>query len=411
MILPGNLICTVGTSLFYPNLKGLDPENHYKRPTRENDLPAKADLNALERLDLPADSGRLQSLLADLKSAFNSDDYARVAKLLAALPPELRLCGAEINSIDAMVRKGFLGENRHNIIFLVSDTPEGQAIGRILGLYFQGENCPSRFHVCHVETVTGLQDEQPLVFKTEGLPNLVRLLGAHYRRWGGAETVAINATGGYKAQIALAVAFGQATGTAVYYKHEKFDQVIPFPRIPFALDLSLVRDNLKLWADLAEFGVSFDPETLDRRLPASEELRDLMFPLLESIEEGSFYCLSALGLVYWEAFRSLSPDIKLKPARVAGRRGCRFAPDHHYPIGFKEHVRRFYDAFPDYVSECHSIDYSGQGGIKTGLRIKDKRLIGEYVDRDGFGARFEIVTSAENQMEREWLIVRFNEWL
>ena len=59
----------------------------------------------------------------------------------------------------------------------------------------------------------------------------------------------INATGGYKAQIALAVAFGQANETQVFYKHEHFDQIIRFVKIPFSFDLEPIRNNIKFWAD------------------------------------------------------------------------------------------------------------------------------------------------------------------
>lgn len=51
------------------------------------------------------------------------------------MPPELRLLGAEINSIEAMIRKGFLSDSRERLVFLVSDTEDGAAIGSILTSY------------------------------------------------------------------------------------------------------------------------------------------------------------------------------------------------------------------------------------------------------------------------------------
>ncbi|MFH1114069.1 MAG: putative CRISPR-associated protein [Pseudomonadota bacterium] len=410
MTQPGTLICTVGTSLFYPNMKHLNPETYYRHPPRDDDLPGLADWKALEGSPYPGGSQELKSLAADLKNAYESEDHGRLAGLLVELPPEVRLCGAEINSIDAMVRKGFLGKDRFNLVLLVSDTREGAAIGQVLSGYFQEPGCRVGFEKCHVETVAGLQDEQPLLFQREGLPNLVRLLGAHYRTWGGA--VSVNATGGYKAQIALAVAFGQAVGLHVYYKHERFDQVVRFPKIPFTLDLSPVKDHLKLWADLAEPGASVDRGTLHGRLSDNPDDVDMILPLLDSLEEGSsaLYVLSALGMVYWEAFRSLNPDAVLEPAKVTVRRGCRFRDD-NFPIGFKDHVERFFQDFPDHVGECHSLPYSGQAAIRTGFFVRGQRIVGEYLDRNHFGARFEIMTAAENQMEREGLVQKFNQWL
>lgn len=408
--LPGNLICTVGTSLFYPNLKTLDPEKRYQGKPHEHDLQALADIEALRRSGLLDDPPKLKTLLAEIKSAHESQMYGRLADLLVRLPSELRLCGAEINSIEAMVRKGFLPKDRLRLILLVSDTTDGEGIGQILTNYFLHQKCPIGFQHCRAEPVHGLQDEKPPVFQKDGLPNLVRLLGEHYRKWG--EAISINATGGYKAQIALAVAFGQATGSPVYYKHERFDQIIRFPQIPFTLDLSLVNNNLKLWADLAEPGASFDQNDVDSRLPPGENLREAILPLLEYIEEesGSLYTLSALGLVYWEAFRSLNPDIMLKPDRSKNRKGCRFRDD-HYPIRFKSHVEKFYNAFPEFVSECHTMPYDGQAAIKNRFLIHKKRIIGEYLDLNRFGARFEIMTSAENELERFWLVEEFRKWM
>ena len=56
-------------------------------------------------------------------------------------------------------------------------------------------------------------------------------------------TIAINATGGYKAQISFAGMIGQALGIPVYYLFEKFSKVIKLPPQPVALDLSLWLEN------------------------------------------------------------------------------------------------------------------------------------------------------------------------
>lgn len=407
--IPANLVCTVGTSLFIPNLNRLDPGTCYQSPPRDDDPQGQADWEALSRKGLD-DLARLKSLLVEIKSAHEDRDYSRVAALFTQLPPELRLLGAEINSIEAMVRKRFLPEDRARLILLVSETRDGEAIGQILCSYFQHPACPIGFTQCDVATVEGLQDEKPLIFQRNGLTNLVRLLGDHYRKWGGA--IAVNATGGYKAQIALAVAFGQATGSPVYYKHERFDQIIRFPKVPFTLDLSLIQNHLKLWADLAEPEASFDEADIQRRLSGNQELQEAIDPLLDWIDgNGSrLFELSALGRVYWEAFRSLNPEVRLEPASVNERKGCHF-PDHHYPIGFNAYVDRFYNAFPEFVRECHALPYDGQRGIQNRFYRKENRIIGEYVDRTQFGARFEVMTSAENELERDFLIERFTHWI
>jgi putative CRISPR-associated protein (TIGR02619 family) len=405
----GNLICTVGTSLI-SNLKRMDPEKFcqdLQRSHKPQDIPY---LSVSGKNDHLNDPEQLKILLTKIQTAFRSSDYKKIASLFTELPPNFHLLGAEINSIEAMIRKNFLSENRFHLILMVSDTPEGQMIGQILEHYFIDSDCSIKFENCHVEKVEGLQDEEPLNFQKTGLPNLVRLLGEQFRKWGG--EIAINATGGYKAQIALAVAFGQASGSSVFYKHERFDQIIRFPKIPFSLDLSMVEKNLKLWADLSEPGSCIDREHILNQLGNDTFLHESFLPLLECVEEGSdaVCSLSALGMVYWEAFRSLIPKLTLKPPETRVREGCHFRDD-HYPDKFKPYVKKFYKSFPKYVRECHSLPYSGQPSIKNRFVLRKGSIIGEYQDRDNFGARFEVSSSAENALEKTWLVDHFNLWL
>ena len=78
----------------------------------------------------------------------------------------------------------------------------------------------------------------PRRFRTKGLRQLARELCKILRERTPA-ACAINATGGYKAQIAIAVLLGQAIGVPVFYKHELFPEIIAFPPMPVALDFEL----------------------------------------------------------------------------------------------------------------------------------------------------------------------------
>ena len=193
------VICTVGTSLFRPNLAGLradDPE-----PNRQ----------ALAR-------------------AYAAGDWEAVAAGLGTHGPTDRLCGAEINSLASLVAKGYAAADA-NLVFCHSDTADGQAIGRILEVYFRRAGHSS----VQARTITDLQDRDAWLFRTRGLRNLAREVCKVIRDYGAA-SCAINATGGYKAQIAIAVLMGQALGVPVYYKHELFDEIIAFPPMPVAFD-------------------------------------------------------------------------------------------------------------------------------------------------------------------------------
>ncbi|OQX24779.1 MAG: hypothetical protein BWK80_19020 [Desulfobacteraceae bacterium IS3] len=410
--LPTTLLCTVGTSLFFPNLNNLNPETQYKNEPKDTDLLGQADKEALSRYRLWTEQERLKKILKNIRTFYIQKEFSHLANQLVLLPPELRICGAEINSIEAMIRKKFLSEerkHRNRLMLLVSDTPDGEYIGTILKTYFVHKKCEIGFNECEYLTVEGLQDEKPLFFQTKGLPNLVHHLGEQLRKWG---NIAINATGGYKAQIALAVAFGQATRCPVFYKHERFDQIIRFPKIPFTIDLSMVENHLKFWADMADNTIK--ENELNQMIPHDSDFKESFYPMLDSVEENGilYFSLSALGMVYWEAYLSSNPDISIEPQKIIDkdRRGCNF-PQHHYPINFKEYVQKVYDAFPEFISECHSLDHDKQSAIKNRFNIKEKRIIAEYVDRNNFGARFGVMTSAVNTLERDWIVKKLSEWL
>src|SRR5262249_24328814 len=144
-----------------------------------------------------------------------------------------RLCGAESNSIASLVATGRVPAGC-GLFFFHSATDQGRDIAAILTGYYR-----DRGHspVEAIE-VRDLQDADPKRFPTHGLRNLARLLCKVIRDYSPA-ACALNATGGYKAQIAIAVLLGQALGVPVYYKHEQFAEIIAFPPMPVALDFEV----------------------------------------------------------------------------------------------------------------------------------------------------------------------------
>ncbi len=203
---PGILICTVGTSLFQPNLEAL-------------------------KKDLAND--RLKPEYRPLAEAYQRGDWLGVAKAMHALPADDRVCGAEINSIASMVEKQYIPADC-GLFFLHSSTDKGRDIAAILRHYYRDKGHAP------VETVEveDLQDGDPKRFRTKGLRNLARnICRIVWER--SAPACAINATGGYKAQIAVAVLLGQALSIPVFYKHELFSEIIAFPPMPVALDFEV----------------------------------------------------------------------------------------------------------------------------------------------------------------------------
>jgi putative CRISPR-associated protein (TIGR02619 family) len=257
------LICTVGTSLFFPNLQGL-------------------------RTD---DAERNRGALAE---AYATQGWVAVADGLAACASTDRLCGAEINSLASLFAQGY-ADPKADLYFVHSATADGRAIGQVLSRYFQLAGHP----LVEVREVDDLQDSDPRRFRTKGLRNLAKVV-CKIIRDDGPESCAINATGGYKAQIAIAVLMGQALGVPVYYKHERFDDIIPFPPMPVAL-------NYEVWLRMS--GLLFALER-DGKRPScdfDEVFREgeVAESLIErTVIDGTEYLeLSPAGQIFHDTFR------------------------------------------------------------------------------------------------------------
>lgn len=252
------LICTVGTSLFN-NLK-----------------------NAEE----------------SLKQVFEAKNWKQLSLLLLKEPSSARVCGAEINSITSICNKNLL-DARRRLIFLVSDTEDGKKTGNFLKLYY--ENTSNSLHFekpVDVRVLTGLRDDDVKAFKQEGLKNLVREISTEVRNFS-SEAIAINATGGYKAQISFAGMIGQALEIPVYYLFEKFSEVIELPPQPVALDLAFWLNKYLLF-ELLESEQIVDKSEVKEMLEG-----EYIQALIDEVPEGdkTLVSLSAMGVLFNERCR------------------------------------------------------------------------------------------------------------
>jgi len=367
------LICTVGTSLFEGNLSRLSESTPNAPSNWQN-----------------------------IRKAYDEQNWTHLAKEILKVSPTERVCGAEINTIEEARRKNWL--ELENLIFLVSDTPNGKNTGEFLKRYFE-QRTDLNLRNLEYQIVDNLQDERPIDFKVHGLRNLVRKAGEYIQRFGGAEYVAIDATGGYKAQIAIAVIIGQALNIPVFYKHERFSEIIDFPPLPISFDYDILAENADVLADF-ERGEMFSHSELDT---LDEKLRVL---LTEVVVDGeSFYELSPIGQIYLTGFRIRNPKpIRLIPAENKKKPSFR---DDHYPIGFKDFVERVWRE-NTWIVTANSLPYSGQKSIKgIGFYVREengeKRLIGTFQDKNNFGARFWIHITDESSIALAWAAYTLNQ--
>jgi putative CRISPR-associated protein (TIGR02619 family) len=360
------LICTVGTSLFEANLRQLSektadaPENWF-----------------------------------DIRQAYDSCNWKKLAQELLTVDPAKRLCGAEINTIQEAKGKNWL--SLENIVFLVSDTPSGKNTGEVLQHYFRNRNDLS-LRVVEYRVVDQLQDERPKDFKIHGLRNLVRNIGDYIQRFGGPDCVAIDATGGYKAQIAIAVIVGQALNIPVLYKHERFSEIIDFPPLPITFDHDILARNADLLTDF-ERGKAFSSAELGG---IDEKLRVLLAEI--AVGDESVYELSPIGQIYLTGFRLRNPKpIKLIPAE--NRKSPTFRDD-NYPVGFKEFVEKIWSEI-SWIITTNSLPYDKQRSIKgIGFYVWEddgkRKLVGTFQDKNKFRARFWLHLTDESSNALTW---------
>jgi putative CRISPR-associated protein (TIGR02619 family) len=340
---------------------------------------------------------------AELKRHVDDEKWGQVNKELLKIEPSERICGAEINSIADAVKRGKLTQLEF-IEFLVSDTEDGRIMGRLLENYFTERAIKDldtlqnvKFHV-----IEDLQDEKPPRFKVYGLRNLVRKLG-EIARDHGADTLVIDATGGYKAQIAVAVVFGQALSIPVLYRHERFSEIIDFPPMPITFDYSLLGKNADLLAAF-ERGDTLTYSEVD-------DLDEKVRVLLEEVEvDGeNVFALGAVGQIFLTGFRLRFPRSRqLTPVSKDDRSDPSFTDD-HFPKGFKEFVIKVWSE-TEWIKTTHTVPFEHQKAIKgTSFYVREGKLLGTFQDKDKFGARFVILTNAEGEDQLAWAADQLNQ--
>ncbi len=380
------LLCTVGTSLTESNLKHL----------REN--MAKDHVKPEDKKTIPTGFEAFGEALA---VAYEKKDWAGVAAVLGQFPLTLRLCGAEVNSIASLIANGYSPADC-GIYFFHSDTSDGKNIADVLvRLYAARGHSP----VAAVP-VPDLQDADPKRFRTKGLRNLAKLLCGKVREHS-AEACAINATGGYKAQIAVAVLLGQALGIPVYYMHERFSEIIAFPPMPVALDFEFW---MKMSGTLAVLEREAVPkaEFADEWDEKAESLVDVT-----DIDGVEYLELSATGQIFHETFRQrfrTDKDAVLPPPAVV-KKSPHFE-DAGWPGTFPTAVRfveRVTAELP-FVARCATHYYNPDLPERT--RFKSKRDGIEGVFGDGTRTvKFLVETTAVTAGQRAAAVAALNLWL
>lgn len=375
---PSTLICTVGTSLIASGLEGLQRQ---------------------------AGVGQLDARYEKLLKSYQKQNWQALALALRELGPHERVCGAEINSIASIIDRGYAAADCR-LVFLHSATESGQTIAAVLREYYRRAG---HTWVDAVE-VADLQDQNPQDFRTRGLRQLAREVCRVIRNYSPA-ACAINATGGYKAQIAIAVLVGQAIGVPVFYKHELFNEVITFPPLPVALDYEVWMRGSGLLYRLAS---GTDP------LPAqefAEEWDEKFESLVERvpIDGVEYLALSPAGQIFHETLRErfrTGRNQFLPPPAPPDRKRSPHLEDAGWP-GQHPEIERLLERLTREVPQvvyCRGWYFNPD--LPSPARFKLRGNIIEGTLSNGrYTFKFEVESTAETPGQRAALVAALNDWL
>jgi len=390
-------IVTVGTSLL-TNLRRLEAAPDFtawlgEQPAGERALLAEH-----------------RQTLGDAARAARAGRWEDVGQLLASVGDSPRVLGAEVGSLVAL-----RGEARYQgvttVHLLHSDTAEGAGCARAL----QALLAVREGLLCHLVSIAELRGDREDRFRTGGLRNLVTALARIVASHGTAGLV-VNATGGYKAQIAIATVFGQAFRVPVVYRFEEFKQFIELPPLPIQLDDSAVAEHLDLFL-LDVVPRSLLEERFGKPLTESNAAFAgfrVFLDLPQKVDGVELYAISPLGGIVYERWLQRQEDVDgaLPPAASQKRPSW---GDHHRPAGVEALVDRMLAEHP-WVKRVETRDAEGRthrSGLRfrldvgTGGRVPP--VVGEYV-RDNHPALLVVHTTARSRREQEVALRRLLQW-
>lgn len=204
---------------------------------------------------------------------------------------------AETNSLSRILREG------DKLIFLHSQTEEGKFCADSLRRYYENQGYRSESQEIPDLTYTESR------FKMRGLRSLVATLIERIRQERQAQReVLINATGGFKAEIAYATVVGLLFDVPVYYIHEAFRDIIQMPPTPIGWDYSLIAEHEEFFEWLnADLHSTNEVDNRLRGLPRAEEVHLLL------VEEEGFTFLSPTGEAFYEAYKARLEQVQGTP--------------------------------------------------------------------------------------------------
>ncbi len=355
-------------------------------------------------------------------SLYSTGYYEEIGKRMAKEAwgdPEVeRFYGSEINSTVSLIRNFEKLESaklsRGNLFIMVSDTDVGRNIGSIVKPFFT-EHPTLSFDNVQVVVIDDLKDDDEQAFAKNGLRNVVRKFAEIARNY--RDSVLVNPTGGYKAQIAFALALGQAMKFPIYYRFESFNKIIRIPPLPVSLDWELYLKHYELLETLEE-DVILETELAEKTGYTNyAEIPEAVKTFIDrdKIDKDHYLALSAMGQVFLESARErIQLDVRLDDSLKQ--------PDQKIKIKNHEENARKFNArhrvleqlaevpFVDLVRQTGYGEHFDKNQIKAKLAQNPNEIQLSYGAKGGI-LHVVVETTASNEREGHSALLRIKEAL
>ncbi len=197
---------------------------------------------------------------------------------------------------------------------------------------------------------------------------------------------------------------GQALGVPVYYKHERFSEIIAFPPMPISLDFNLWLEKNGLLTALDREGVIEWNHELD------DEWSEQMETLVE--REDNLISLSPTGQIFHETFKGRfeSDRDAVLPPSVLNQQKIEPALTSHGWGNARSEILNFLQKITDkcaYVRQCRTHYWNPDLSSPNRFRLKVGQVEGIF-SNGSWTVKFYIDTSATTDGQRAACIADLN---
>lgn len=269
---------------------------------------------------------------------------------------------AETNSLSK------IADSKDKIILLHTHTTEGKLCAQAVANKLAKDD----WNDVELQQIELVDDEAQ--FERKGLRELVNtLIERITKAQRDKQEVIINATGGYKAQIAYTTMVGTIFQVPVKYIHQNFARPITFPALPVTwnTDLLLQYQDFFSWID----SEPRQNEEVEQRIGYLPD-KDAISSLLLSPDEEGYVFLSAAGDVLWGKFRQEKEQAKFAEDPPASEIDNPMDKVHSSLQGVKHHYPKDSLKFAEKVAQIPAVE-SVIGGRFEHTVLKRIKSIGE----------------------------------